>query len=567
MKRAIIYQLLPRLFGNSNPSPTLNGSKSENGCGTFAHINDAAISAIKDLGATHIWLTGIIRHATQTDYTPFGIPGAHPDTVKGKAGSPYAVTDYFDVDPDLATEVNNRMNELGDCIARIHNGGLQVVIDFIPNHTARQYSSIEGKKTGRDLGEGDFTHEYFHPRNHYYYLPDTKLALPTPPGDSPYQEVPAKATGNDCFSPNPSVTDWYETVKLNYGVHYPSGQRYFDPVPATWHYMLEVLLFWCKKGVDGFRCDMVEMVPVEFWCWVIPQVKTINPNLIWIAEVYDPNRYMEFLSPEGFDFLYDKVGMYDSIRELIEGQGNTRNITSIWQQQEGFGHRMLRFLENHDEQRIASTFVGGTGKKAISGFAVLALSGMGPIMVYAGQEFGEQANGAEGFSGDDGKTSIFDYSTVPVLVKWNNYGFWNDQQLSAAEKSLRNCYQTILSLAKNELCFSQGSFFDLQYANLNNAQYPAHKMYAFLRYKHQDCALVVSSFYESDTWIRIIIPKEAWQATGLNPLGHYELRSLTEPGESLSCFAKATYDADGGTSGLVLELPAYGFKVFRIFAT
>src|SRR5690606_10508405 len=153
----------------------------------------------------------------------------------------------------------------------------------------------------------------------FYYIPGKMLDIQF--GDTVsevknYNEYPAKVTGNDCFTHQPSVQDWYETVKLNYGVDYQNGRtEHFDPIPDTWIKMKDILLYWAGKSVDGFRCDMAEMVPLAFWQWVIPQVKNAYPNILFLAEIYNPNVYRDFLRHNTFDFLYDKVGLYDVLRD------------------------------------------------------------------------------------------------------------------------------------------------------------------------------------------------------------------------------------------------------------
>ena len=365
--KMIIYQVFTRLFGNDKTACTPHGSKTENGCGHFADFTQKALTEIQKLGATHIWYTGVIAHATQTDYTSYGIPSDHPAIVKGKAGSPYAIKDYYDVDPDLAIKPEKRMKEFQNLIYRTHDAGLKVIIDFVPNHVARQYQSANRPEGVKDLGEEDDQTLSFSPQNNFYYIP----GHPFQPGfdlqgsaPSPYEECPAKATGNDNFSPSPGRNDWYETIKLNYGIDYCNGgERHFDPIPSTWFKMRDILLFWAGKGIDGFRCDMAEMVPVEFWAWAIPQVKCHYPSLVFIAEVYNPNEYRNYIYKGGFDYLYDKVGLYDTLRGVVCGYASARQITGCWQNVDDIKDRMLNFLENHDEQRLASDFFAGNAEK------------------------------------------------------------------------------------------------------------------------------------------------------------------------------------------------------------
>lgn len=558
----MVYQLLVRLFGNDTKKQVFNGSKSENGCGTFEDLNDNALNRIRELGMNAVWLTGILRHATQTSYPNF--PSQHASIVKGKAGSPYAICDFFELDPDLATDPAKRWEEFEACLQRIRKAGLKTLIDFIPNHTARQYQSAEGRKRlAWDLGEKDFTHEVFHPQNNYYYFPDQALQLPAnlKVEGGPFQEFPARATGNDCFRPDPSEFDWFETVKLNYGVHPWSKQGFFDPIPSTWLYMREVLLFWAEKGVDGFRCDMAELVPLEFWKWVIPSVKARFPELVFIAEVYNPDLYRAHIWEGGFDFLYDKVGLYDVIRELCEGKGDARRITQVWQAQEGIGPHMLRFMENHDEQRMASPQVAGNPERVLPAMAVTALLGRGPVMLYAGQELGEKAEGAIGFSGDDGKTSIFDYTTVPSLAAWKQKGKWDVSKLPAEVQSLRSHYQLLMQMAVKET-FTHGHFFDLQYANQYQAQYPAERCYSFLRFLEKECFLILAGFDLAGTNVRVRIPQEAWQTMGFPPKGLLETTSSS--GQKDKIFIEATYESDGGSSGMFVRIPESGYEIFQL---
>ena len=150
--KIIIYQLLPRLYGNRNTTRKENGSISDNGCGKFNDLTASVLNSIWQKGATHVWFTGVIRHATKTDYSAQGIPVNHPAIVKGNAGSPYAITDYYDVDPDLAEDVDSRMAEFEALVARAHKSRLGVIIDFVPNHVARRYVSLCKPKGVCDLG-------------------------------------------------------------------------------------------------------------------------------------------------------------------------------------------------------------------------------------------------------------------------------------------------------------------------------------------------------------------------------------------------------------------------------
>jgi glycosidase len=561
-----IYQILVRLFGNPNPNPVLNGSRSENGCGTLDDLNNLALKSIADLGCNAVWLTGLLRHATQTSYDALGIERDHPSVIKGKAGSPYAVSDFFDIDPDLARNPDKRMKAFEDCRDRIHGLGLKLIIDFVPNHTARLYHSPAARSLGlRDLGQDDFQTESFHPNNHYYYITNQELQLPEAlqTKKDPYREFPAKATGNDCFTAFPSETDWYETVKLNYGVRPGDGAHFFHPIPPTWFYMEQVLRFWAAKGVDGFRCDMVELVPIEFWAWVIPRIQAAFP-VFFIGEVYNPQLYRRHLEEGHFSYLYDKVGLYDVLRDLCEGKGNANSITQVWQSQEGISHRMLRFMENHDEQRMASPFVAENPEKVLPAMAITCLLGKGPIMIYAGQELGEKAEGGAGFSGDDGKTTIFDYFSIPGIVAWNNHGTWNPENLPSETLKLRKAYQELLQLHAGNAAFQDGHFYDLQYANQNQTQYPSEKAYAFLRYTDKEKFLVVASFQDQAAALRIRVPKDAWISMGISLEDRCQLIPRAGTGKPSEFYVTSTFESDGGSAGILILLPAFGYGVYEI---
>ena len=405
-EKIVIYQVLPRLFGNRNTTRKENGSIEENGCGKLNNFNDEVLARIHDMGFTHIWFTGVIRHATQTNYSSYGIPTQHAEVVKGKAGSPYAITDYYDIDPDLAVNVSLRMKEWETLIERTHKAGMKVIMDFVPNHVAREYHSICKPAGVRDLGEDDDTNMHFSTKNNFYYtwgdldLNEVRYSKPEFKAYNakdakiyePYEESPARATGNDRFDNRPGCNDWYETVKLNYGVDYcdAGGRSYhYEPVPSTWGKMTDILLYWASKGVDGFRCDMAEMVPTAFWSYATAILKSKFPHIIVIGEVYDPNQYRNYVKA-GFDYLYDKVGMYDCLRGVIRGERPAASITHEWQVVDDIRDHMLYFLENHDEQRIASDFFCGSAMKAIPAAAMSLFFQKNPFMLYSGQEFGEK---------------------------------------------------------------------------------------------------------------------------------------------------------------------------------
>ena len=496
--KPIIYQLLPRTFANYNDTRKHNGTLQENGCGKLNAITPKALRAIRDLGATHVWYTGIIRHATAQYNTP--------SIVKGNAGSPYAITDYYDVHPDLCEDKRRRMQEFTALVERTHQHNLKVIIDFVPNHVAREYHSSAKPRGVEDLGATDNPQWAFSPLNNFYYIPEPFTPQFNTEG---YTESPARATGNDCFTAHPSKDDWYETVKLNYGVFYQGGgEKQFDPIPNTWHKMLHILLFWASKGVDGFRCDMAEMVPVEFWQWAIPQVKEQYVDMLFVAEVYNPARYRDYLAA-GFDYLYDKVGMYDYLRGVTSKNWAAEGITQQWQAVDDIREHMLYFLENHDEQRIASGFFCGRGMCAEPAMIVAATLGTNPVMIYAGQELGEKGMDAEGFSGMDGKTTIFDYWGVKSLQAWGNHGKFDGARLNEEQRDLRHFYRQLLRLSRTEKAITHGQLYDLEYAQAEG--FNKHEQFAYIRkYKHHTL-LVVLNFDDHQTNIMVRIPKEAFE--------------------------------------------------------
>ena len=547
MEKVIIYQIFTRLFGNRNLSRKENGSIAENGCGKFADFTPKVLKDIRSMGITHVWYTGVIRHATQTDYTRYGIPRQHPAIVKGKAGSPYAITDYYDVDPDLATDVKQRMAEFEQLVERSHAAGLKVIIDFVPNHVARQYQSVCKPKKVKDLGETDNREHGFDPQNNFYYCPGQRF---DPYFDlyhseqEPYLEEPAKATGNDHFDNAPGKNDWYETVKLNYGVDYYAGRiGYFDPVPDTWQKMTDILLFWAKKGIDGFRCDMAEMVPAEFWRYATDIVKKKYKKLVFVGEVYNPNEYRRYLAA-GFDWLYDKVGMYDTMRSVICQQASTHAITHAWQQTDDIRDHMLYFLENHDEQRVASDFFAANAQKGVPAMLASVLLQQNPFMLYAGEEYGERGMDHEGFSGNDGRTTIFDYWSIDTLCRAA------DKKLTDEEKALYDIHVKAMQLARQEKAVSDGLFFDLMYVNGH-----LQRQYAFLRRAEDELLLVVVNFEPHDVTIDVNVPAHAFEYLSMQEKVVIGADLLTK--EKLAMNLKK----DGAVR---MEVKAYSGRVWKV---
>jgi glycosidase len=557
--KLIIYQLLPRLFGNTQTLNKTNGSIEENGVGKLNDINDKALQEIKKMGFTYVWYTGVIEHATMTDYSQFGIKADDPDIVKGRAGSPYAIKDYYDIDPDLAVDVKNRIGEYEALIKRTHNNGLKVLMDLVPNHVARTYGSDVKPAGVRDFGEDDDKGKAFSATNDFYYMPGQPFVVPagynpggdefkSPLKDGKFDENPAKATGNDVFSAAPSINDWFETMKLNYGVDYMDHRRgHFDPIPPLWNKVYDILHYWSEKGVDGFRCDMVEMVPIEFWGWVIPKLKAEHPGLVFIGEAYDKGKYADYIYKGKFDYLYDKVGLYDAIKRLTRDEHNssTWEINAVWNHDsKGIDEHMLRFMENHDEQRIACNDFAGNPWLAVPGMIVTATLNTGPVMVYFGQEVGEPAQGTEGFSGNDGRTSIFDYWGVPEHQKWVNNHEYDGAKLSEDQQKLRGFYHNLLTAVHNSEALKTGAFYELMIANEHQPGFDT-RQYIYLRYTNNQRILVIINFNRGERRLTVKLPEDL--LTKLNQSGHKQFTDL---------LSGAKFNTDDIKNGVEVSLPA-----------
>lgn len=513
--KVIIYQVFTRLFGNRNTTRKEWGTIAENGSGKFNDFDSKTLKSIKKLGVSHIWYTGVIRHATQTNYSQYGIPSQSATVVKGKAGSPYAICDYYDVDPDLAVNVEKRMDEFNKLVVRTHKAGLKVMIDFVPNHVAREYKSICNPEGIEDLGANDDKSQGFSPQNNFYYCPGCHFEPSFDKGD--YDEYPARATGNDHFDNHPGINDWYETVKLNYGVDYWTRFGHFSPVPDTWDKMVEILLFWASKGIDGFRCDMAEMVPTAFWAYATAKVKTQYPHIVFMGEVYNPSEYRNYIN-SGFDWMYDKVGMYDAMRAVISGEAPAHILTGAWQSVDDIKEHMVYFLENHDEQRIASDFFAGSAIKGLPGMVASVLMKSSPFMLYAAEEYGEKGMDKEGFSGKDGRNTIFDYWSVDTLCRAEA------DALNEEERLVFAVHEKTLQIARKEKAVD-GDFYDLMYVNPSSENFNNEKQFAFLRKKDNELLIVVVNFDDRDVNIQVRIPSHAFEYLAI-PEKKYKAKDL-----------------------------------------
>lgn len=518
MEKLIIYQAFPRIFTNTVSDPVPDGTFERNGCGKLNDLSTKLLKSLRKMGVNCLWLTGIIEMATKTAFDDGKIPADNPNVVKGQAGSPYAIKDYYDVAPSLASNVKLRMKEFEAVVKRAHRTGLKLIIDFVPNHTARVYHSDSAPVGIEDFGQADDFSKFFSPSNNYYYITNQRFAPCfdiESEGPEPYVEFPAKATGNDCYNAFCGKNDWYETVKLNYGFDPGDWSTHFDPIPDTWLKMLHILRFWAAKGVDGFRCDMVFMVPREFWHWAIPQVKADYPDLIFIGEIYDIESYRPFLDYCHFDYLYDKVNLYDTLKGIACHNWSAAQISSCWQRIDGIGDSMLNFLENHDEVRFASREFADDPAKVVPYLVTSAMISRGPFMIYYGQELGEMAHDNEGFAGDNNRSTIFDYWSYDTLRRWYHDGKCDTALLTSQEKWLRGVYSKVLNLCNENRAIYEGEFFDLMYVNLRNPQFDPHHHFAFLRYTADNILLFIINFSGVQSNIGVNIPDLAFHMANI----------------------------------------------------
>lgn len=610
--KPVVYQIFTRLYGNKNPTNKPWGTIADNGVGKFNDIDAVALNSIKDLGVTHVWYTGVPHHALIGDYSAIGVSADDPDVVKGRAGSPYAVKDYYNVNPDLAVNPANRLAEFEALIQRSHQHGLKVMIDIVPNHVARHYQSVSKPQGVRDFGEEDETSLEYAKNNNFYYVIDqsnvNKSELGTkgrahafevpslpanlkplggeahPLSDSQFNEFPAKWTGNGSRLAKPDANDWYETVKINYGVrpdgsydfprlpaqyadftsqqHYAFWQQHSADIPNSWLKFNQIAQYWLAKGVDGFRYDMAEMIPVEFWSYLNSQIKHTNPDAFILAEVYNPKLYRDYIQLGKMDYLYDKVDLYDTLKAVMAGKTSTANIAADQAKVQDIESHMLHFLENHDEQRMGNAaFLGSLSSDnspnaasntqavnphyALPAMVVSATIGTSPTLVYFGQEVGEAAVDNPGF-GQASRTSIFDYVGVPAHQRWMNNGKFDGGQSTKTETSLRAYYQKLLNLSTGQTAPALlGHYYSLDAANrskhaatqntTSNQTGYDDSTFAFARFeaktptsKQTQKLIIVSNFSQTESKaLQLKLPKELigqWQLKD----GVYPLKDLLE---------------------------------------
>lgn len=588
--KPVVYQIFTRLYGNTNTTNKPWGTIEENGVGKFNDITDTALISIKELGVTHVWYTGVPHHAVIRDYTAYGISNDDPDVVKGRAGSPYAVKDYYNVDPDLAVDPENRLQEFEALITRTHAQGMKVIIDIVPNHVARRYQSLS-KPTGvKDFGVRDNKNIEYVRDNNFYYVVGQDFKVPEPQGnyrplggaahplsDAYFDEKPAKWTGNGSRLAQPRFDDWYETVKINYGVR-PGGGKDFPELPAdyaqkdvrghaqfwrgksvpdSWVKFRQIAEYWLVKGVDGFRYDMAEMVPVEFWSYLNSAIKQKNPHAFLLAEVYNPQEYRNYIRLGKMDYLYDKVEMYDSLKAIMQGKSGTDVIATVQAGMSDIEEHMLHFLENHDEQRIASPAFAGSAEKAKPAMVVSALISRSPTMVYFGQEVGESGALVSGF-GSPARTSIFDYAGVPAHQRFMNAGKFDGGQSSVDEQALRDFYRQLLKISASHSSMN-GQYAEIHSYNRAHTQGYNEHIFSFVRWSKDEKIIVVTNFNSNSAYqFTLKIPQAVineWQLSSST----YRLQELL-----VGKTAKNDFRVINGVGYMDINLPPLGSSVFTL---
>jgi len=588
-RKKVIYQVFTRLFGNENTRNKPWGTLEENGVGKFNDFDDKALKEIRNLGVSHIWYTGVLHHAMVTDYSAYGISNDDPDVVKGRAGSPYAVKDYYNVDPDMAMDPEKRMEEFEALVERTHKHGMKVIIDIVPNHVARKYEGKNNPEGVSDFGADDDTSVEYKKDNNFYYVIGESFQVPQwkdgylplggeahPKVDGTFEENPAKWTGNGSRASQPDMNDWYETVKINYGVR-PDGSKDFEELPAeyasldhqahndfwngkevpdSWKKFRDIAHFWLNKGVDGLRYDMAEMVPVEFWSYLNSSIKSEFPEALLLAEVYNPSLYRDYLHKGKMDYLYDKVAFYDSIKHIVKGYGWTDHIPKVQEEIEDIEHNMLHFLENHDEQRIASPDFAGSAEKGKPAMVVSTTISTSPTLVYFAQEVGEPGAENAGF-GSPTRTSIFDYIGVPNHQRWMNAKKFDGGSLKVEEKDLRDFYKTLLNFTLESEAL-MGDYREIHYFNKDHTPGYDHRIFSFVRWTDNEKLIVVSNFDADRTYdIDFKVPEDIIKTWKLENKS-YQLNEIFDPG------SKHQLHVENGRGIIKLSLEPLESKIFRI---
>jgi glycosidase len=587
-KKAVVYQVFTRLFGNKNTTNKPWGTIEENGVGKFNDFTDKALQEIKKLGVTHVWFTGVPHHDVIRDYTKYGISNDDPDVVKGRAGSPYAVKDYYNVNPDLAVNPAKRLQEFEALIKRTHANGLKVIIDIVPNHIARNYHSLSNPKGVKDFGADDDTSVEYKRDNNFYYIPGKAFEVPTsdtykplngeknPLIDGKFKEFPAKWTGNGSREAKPDINDWYETVKVNYGIK-PDGSKDFPElpegfdkkdfkahyeywqgkdVPDSWKKFRDIALYWTKKGVDGFRYDMAEMVPYEFWSYMNAAIKMQDSDAFLLAEVYNPKEYRNYINLGLMDYLYDKVETYDHLKAVIQGNALPDALSDIQSNMIDIEHHMLHFLDNHDEQRLASAAFAGTPEKGKPLMVISATISTSPTIIYFGQEVGEPGNEDAGF-GKPTRTSIFDYIGVPHHQRWMNDGKFDGGQLTESEKELRDFYARLLNFTIKSSAM-MGKYQEIQTVNRNETKEYDPGLYSFVRWDNKEKLIIIANCsWVTTSHVDLIVPEDVIEKWNLND-GDYKVT------DQLYNHETSTLEVKGGRGIIKVKIKPSESFIFKL---
>ena len=523
IKKELIYEIVPRVFGNKIPSQKPWGTSQENGVGKFNDITDLALQQIKELGATYIWYSGVLEHSSLSDFSSIGVDSDDPDIVKGRAGNLFAIKDYYDVDPDLAQNPIKRLEEFTSLIDRTHKNNLKVIIDIVPNYVARNYKSQTSSKKRPDFGADDATSEY-NRNNNFYYVQNTAFFVPIIENykplngenhsllDGKFAENPAKWSGSGSAAmPNPS--DSFDVVKLNFGQNngqdeFPELPVNFDmqpvaahlnfwkdkDVPDTWKKFKDIALFWMDKGVDGFRFANADQVPVAFWSYLNSAIKVKYPDAFLLGEVNDEKRYRQFIRVGKMDYVYDKNGLYAKQAQILKGKIDPDQLVYAVKSIEDISANVVNFIENHDLNRIASAEFGSNGHKAKPLMTIATTISASPTIIYFGQEVGEPAKQESGF-GKANQTSLYDYTNVPNHQRWMNDGKFDGAKLKFEEKLLRDFYQRLLRFSAQSNAIA-GEYEQLQTANKDSKGYDAD-IFSFVRFSDNEKLLIVVNYSDS----------------------------------------------------------------------
>jgi glycosidase len=266
---------------------------------------------------------------------------------------------------------------------------------------------------------------------------------------------------------------------------------------------------------------MAEMVPVEFWSYMNSAIKMKYPDTFLLAEVYNPTVYRDYLQLGKMDYLYDKVAFYDTIKHIVQGHGSTDNIPQIQNDLSDIEHNMIHFLENHDEQRIASPDFAGSAIKGKPAMVVSTTISSAPTLIYFGQEVGEPGAENAGY-GRPSRTSIYDYIGVPNHQRWMNEKKFDGAQLSEDEKELRDFYKRLLNFTINSTAL-MGNYEEIHSYNRANTENYNHRIFSFVRWSDLEKLIIVSNFDAKQTYeFELKLPKNIIQEWNLKD-GKYKM--------------------------------------------